>query len=1424
MMTISKPKTAGGAGGYFREEYEHERGSYYTEGERVVGRWEGELATEFGLSGNVREEEFLRLAEGQDPRTGEQLVRRVRAHERENKFGEVRKTLGHRAGVDITLSAPKSVTLAAVVGGDERIREAHREANRAAMSEVERRVQARPGGSRASETTGKAVIATFEHDVARPDRKGHYAAPDLHSHNFVFNLTKTASGEARSVDMKELYRCQKLGTAVYRMRLAEGLQRLGYEVRIDERTGAPEIAGISRAYIEASSPRQSEIKETAERLRAEGKQKGMVRADGTTSTRAAATHRRRSKVFDREEMRQRHQELEAQFGGESRRAVEAARLRARTLDASLLQRDPEEGRTRAQEAVTYAVKRLSEREAVNRADALLLYALERGLGATTLEEVQAEIESRHERGELIGITDADAARQQVTTEKALQMERDNIEIMRAGQGTLPPVSAGIPERVETPQGLLLNESQRAAVEHLVTGRDRVQGLQGGAGTGKTTVLAAVKEEAERGGYVVRGFAPTTRAAQLLAESGIEAQTLQRFIRGRLEDPEAVRQLLVLDESSLASTRQLNGFLAKARPHDRVLLVGDMHQHEGVEAGSPFAQLQKHGMQTARLEKIVRQKEEPLRRVVERLAAGEVKAAVDDLRAQGRVTEIPDEQKRLRAIAKDYVERPEGTLVISPANREREELNRLIHDERRQSGQVGEAEHAARILRNRNDLTGAERTFAGAYRFGDVIRFNIGSKLFGVRVGDYARVEAVNREANLLTVEFASEREGRKSGRRMNYDPQRLQGVSVYEEAEIKVSEGERIQFRAPAQKLRVATGELGTLEKIAGERWTVRLDGGRKVSFAAGERRHVDYGYAVTSHSSQGQTVERVLVNMDTREPDVLLNHRLAYVAASRTRSDVTIYTDATDKLSAALARQVSKSTALEAVHALEAVQAPPQIAPQKEDTYGQAGRTTTQTRTDQAGASREAGATALRRTPGAFDRSRIRRPAARAVADGRAGAAVDSRSLTDGERGEGAERNGTARGTERSDRVVISGEPGRGSVAASGRTGRDAVREQHRAESRDRGAGSGHAREPAPDRREAGQLLSTAEGEHATTGGGRDGAQRHAPSHPRGEQGHVLGESRSASRLSAGVPDRQTAVTEPELSSHGAAQLPTAGGAHADVSGGDDFPAREAELRGARRAEPPAGDGGLHTDTVEDHLRHDSPAAVGDRDLHRRADALVGVAQSVDSRRDASLDSPRVRLDGRGLSNLGDGSKAGLAPRSGARGDVDLSIGDGVRRVPVVGGTGDDRDQRVGALAESSGRSRIADEVRAILDRPMQIERMAGELVQLADENRVAQGRPPISEGVQEYMRVQLVSSAGRAPSPSQVERDRQLSHSLGEPEPRHETALESSLYAARNAPDRSVLLERLTTTVEAAFEREHAPARMFEHSRAEPDYGLSR
>src|SRR5215210_3151988 len=249
MMTMSKALGAAGAVKYFKDEYEHARGSYYTEDEKVVGHWSGELAQTFGLSGAVRREHFERLAEGQDPHTSEQFIRHVKRHRRTNGDGKEIETGGHRAGCDITFSAPKSVSLAALVGGDERIKEAHAVAVTTALREVEKYAQARPGGNAKAETTSKLLFASFQHDAARPDRRNSYAAPDLHTHNFAFNLTQTAAGKIKPVQPLELYRCQKYGTAIYRAALAERLQKIGYEIEVDKRTGAPEIKGISREYI-----------------------------------------------------------------------------------------------------------------------------------------------------------------------------------------------------------------------------------------------------------------------------------------------------------------------------------------------------------------------------------------------------------------------------------------------------------------------------------------------------------------------------------------------------------------------------------------------------------------------------------------------------------------------------------------------------------------------------------------------------------------------------------------------------------------------------------------------------------------------------------------------------------------------------------------------------------------------------------------------------------------------------------------------------------------------------------------------------------------------------------------------------------------------------------------------------------------------
>jgi conjugative relaxase-like TrwC/TraI family protein len=121
MLTISKPLSAAQARTYHAEEFSNAQVNYYARDTVVRGTWHGELATHWGLSGDVDEAAFHRLADGQDPQTGEALVRHQTATRYTNAAGQTVTTMGHRAGWDATFSAPKSVSLTALVGGDDRV-------------------------------------------------------------------------------------------------------------------------------------------------------------------------------------------------------------------------------------------------------------------------------------------------------------------------------------------------------------------------------------------------------------------------------------------------------------------------------------------------------------------------------------------------------------------------------------------------------------------------------------------------------------------------------------------------------------------------------------------------------------------------------------------------------------------------------------------------------------------------------------------------------------------------------------------------------------------------------------------------------------------------------------------------------------------------------------------------------------------------------------------------------------------------------------------------------------------------------------------------------------------------------------------------------------------------------------------------------
>jgi ATP-dependent exoDNAse (exonuclease V) alpha subunit len=563
---------------------------------------------------------------------------------------------------------------------------------------------------------------------------------------------------------------------------------------------------------------------------------------------------------------------------------------------------------RVRESLTFSRDKNFEREAVVDERALIRDGLRRGMGEITHSQVRANLDARLVSGEFqIVERPQSIPGRQFTTAKTIEAEHEIIRRVHEGQNHIEPLLPRLRAIAVADQHPHLNRAQKTVIEDVLSTPHRIQGIQGFAGSGKTTTLVVMRTAAESQGYHVEGFAPTSRAARQLKDAGIEAGTLQGFLaRGSNPDAPENKHFYFVDESSLASTNQMREFFARIGAKDRVLLIGDIRQHQGVEAGRPFEQLQEAGMRTARLDEIVRQQDPGLKSAVELLATGNVAAALDTLQQQGRVKEIPSAEDRIRAIAKNYVESPQRSLIVSPDNASRHELNVAVRRELKATGGLAPEDHSFRILVQRQEMTGAERSWASHYEINDVVRYTRGSRSIGIQTAAYASVVAINPAANQITVEKAN-------GELATYDPRRLAGVSVYQEVEREFSVGDRIQFTAPDKSLGVANRDMAAIEAIHPDgRLSARLDNNRQIEFNSNEHRHLDHGYAVTSHSSQGLTAERVLVHADTSVHPDLLNSRFAYVSISRASHEATLFTDDMARLAPQLGTDVSKTSALE--------------------------------------------------------------------------------------------------------------------------------------------------------------------------------------------------------------------------------------------------------------------------------------------------------------------------------------------------------------------------------------------------------------------------------------------------------------------------------------------------------------------------------
>ncbi len=714
-------------------------------------------------------------------------------------------------------------------------------------------------------------------------------------------MTERENGQYRALQPQSLFASQQFATAVYQSELAYRLRDLGYEITMGK-NNAPEIKGYTQEYLDASSPRSQQIRAYLERTGWAGAAAAQIAAHSTRDSK---------EIHSPAVVMAAHRRLAAEFGYQAEAVVRAARDRQQHLEKSIQSVD------RVRESLTFSRDKNFEREAVVDERALIRDGLRRSMGDATYIQIRANLDTRLASGEFQVVQNSvGTPARQFTTAKTIQAEHEILQRVAQGKGQIEPILSRALAIAAADQQPHLNRSQKSVVEDVLSSPDRIQGIQGYAGTGKTTTLSVVRAAAETQGFAVEGFAPTSRAARQLAEAGVEGGTLQGFLaRGNHRDEPMKKHFYFVDESSLASTNQMREFLTRLGPHDRVLLIGDTRQHQGVEAGRPFQQLQQAGMRTAHLDEIVRQKDPALKSAVESLAKGDISGALDSLQKQGRIREVSDASERVREIARSYVDAPDRTLIVSPDNASRRELNTAVREELKAKGSLSPADYSFKVLIQRQEMTGAERAWASQYEAGDVIRYSRGSKAMGIEPGSYATVVGVDPLANHLSVQV-------HSGATATYDARRLAGINVYRATDREFAVGDRIQFTAPDKSLGVANRDLAIIDSIRADgRIFAHLDNGRRIEFDPATHRHFDHGYAVTSHSAQGLTAERVLVNADTGVHPDLLNSRFGYVSISRASHEATLFTDDVEKLSRQIGVEITKTTAIEINHVPSIIQ-----------------------------------------------------------------------------------------------------------------------------------------------------------------------------------------------------------------------------------------------------------------------------------------------------------------------------------------------------------------------------------------------------------------------------------------------------------------------------------------------------------------------
>jgi len=891
MISISKPQGARQAKDYLSKE------SYYQQN-GVLGQWHGSvLALKYvGLtdSDGIEKKTYACILNGVHPVAGKHLLSNSNSEKR-------------RAGIDITFSAPKSVSLIMELSEglgekkfEKRIRTAHEEAVQYAMKKVSSayaKTRIRKGKGNRETVHSHALWASFQHDTTRETDLGEID-PQLHTHNFMMALTfyedpLTGKLKPYAMSNEEIYANKMYLGQIYRNALAKNLGELGLDVEVTNvEQGFFEVKGFSTEQLETFSGRRTELLEKLAhsdlKLDNQAKMLDMINAKTKKSKRK----------IDRATLIAHNQIRMAQVGIDRAFYKQVVSKMNSNLSMPFVNKLNKEDLTK--EHLEKSLDLLEEKHSIFDYEEIMKNALKLGFSYRfTLKDYDNALDLLMKDGRLIQLDE-----NVYSTKAIVEAERAVIELIVTGKESQASYSSDDEEVnsfIDSSYDNMTN-GQKAMVKCILDTKDPFVVIQGDAGTGKTYAASAVKDfmALHNQSTEVIGLSYTGKAAQSLEEeSGITSSTLHRFIYQEEQRDSDVtkRRLILLDEAGMVGSLQMAKLMKIARENqDKVVFIGDTKQFTSIAAGNIFCDMQTYGAKTVYMSETMRQKSKHAKGIVKAVKGRQPEKAMDTLESRGAFIEA-DKELALEHIAQKYSEtyasiNPlEDELIIASKNADRMYINERI---RKHLGKVGKGEmHTVKESWSQN---GVGRYFTKNLEEGMIL---IPSKVPKTKNGAEYRISSIIDDKH-IEIEASN-------GKSTVIDFYKYsQQCQIYKEVEKEFTVGETIVFNknvALDKNTKVKNGERVLIEDI--NNGIIQTSNGKNIDIK--EMSFIDYGYAITDFKSQGATTKNVTILADTQ----MASLSAFYTQVTRAKENITIYTDNKEALFANLKKDTKQHSTL---------------------------------------------------------------------------------------------------------------------------------------------------------------------------------------------------------------------------------------------------------------------------------------------------------------------------------------------------------------------------------------------------------------------------------------------------------------------------------------------------------------------------------